>query len=73
MMAAPNASSDTDGEGGHSFTLADLVNLSLATPEIGSVNFKILRILLLALCEQLGIDNLKAPLDADAVDQIEVK
>lgn len=69
--AAPEVGGE--GEEGGPLTIGDLVDLALATPEIGTVNFKILRILLHSICDKLGIDNLPVALGDDEQEQIEVK
>jgi len=60
-----------DGESGD-FTLPELVDLALCSPEVGAVNFNILRILLHNIIEKLGIVDQKATLNDLQAHQINV-
>jgi len=50
---------------GANYTLGQLLDLALGTPEIGAVNFNILHRLLNAVLTRLDIREMRVPVDAD--------
>jgi hypothetical protein len=58
---------------GEAPTLGELVDLALCTPEVGTVNFNILRLLLHGIVSKLGIDNLIADFGDVELNQIDVR
>ena len=69
-MAAPQAMPYPVEEG---VSLSELVDLALCTPEVGAVNFNILRILLHELLRKLNFDDVLADVDDMQAAQIEVQ
>ncbi|ODM91678.1 Glutamine-rich protein 2 [Orchesella cincta] len=54
-----------------SFTVGDLVELALCSPEIGAVNFNILRLLLRDMIEKTGIDKERVKMNDLEAHQVE--
>jgi len=54
-------------------TIGEMIDLALGTPEVGAVNFNILRLVLHDLVQQLGLDNVVANLDDFNLNQVEVR
>lgn len=54
------------------YTLPELVDLALCTPEVGAVNFNILRVVLLEIVGRIGADNIHPHLDDLQQTQIHV-
>ena len=59
-------------QGDEGFSLSELVDLALCTPEVGAVNFNILRILLHELLRKINLDDVVADVDDIQAAQIEV-
>lgn len=55
------------------FTLEELVDLALCSPEIGTVNFNILRLLLHDIVEKLGIEAMPVTLGDVETNHVEVR
>jgi hypothetical protein len=53
-------------------TLSELIDLALCSPEVGAVNFNILRIFLNELLRKLNYDNEPAQLNDLQANQIQV-